>query len=71
MSHLKLLALKITLVEFIRLHFNGNLFNNTEPVSFKPDHFFGIIGHEPHLSNPEINQNTRLDIGMKLKLPAK
>lgn len=46
MSHAVLLCLKVLLVMRIRGYTDWDLLGNLEIVTFKPDDFFRIVGHE-------------------------
>jgi len=66
MPHLKALAFKIALVELVWRHLNGDLFGNTETISFQSDHFFGIVGQQTHLFHTQKKRKRLEDAGVRL-----
>src|SRR3990172_2045388 len=61
MPELSLLCLEINKVPFVRVDLHRDPLNDLEAVSFETDDLLGIVCHEPHLSDPEIDKDLRAD----------
>ena len=61
MAELGLLGFEIFLVVRVRFRSNRHLLNHFEPVTFQPDHFFGIVRQESELAHAEIEQDLRTE----------
>src|SRR6266545_2234116 len=61
MSQLLPLRLQIFDVALGRLHFDGDPLDNVYAVSFKPNDFLWIIGHQPDVLHPQVNEDLGAD----------
>ena len=57
MSHLRLFGVEVAAVVAIGRNYDRHPLGDFDAVTVKPRDLAGIVGHEPHLVDPEIDEH--------------
>lgn len=61
MAKLVAFRLEVPFVMGIRTHFEGNAFNDIEPIPPQPDNLLGVVCQEPDAANSEVMEDLGAD----------